>query len=261
VYENLMLVVLLALFVVVAAAYYVGVPWPLTTTTERTIVKGSAMRVDVAGIQEARVEKPGRILPGSTRAEATQALFERWQIEYRLEGGTVCDQARVQGLRCEEGTGGSLSALQKANRPVVLKLVDQEGRDGYALLTALDGTTATCMVGNDTRTSDVSVIARQWSGEYLLLSVTPSDYKEKLKPGRRGPPVAWLDRQLALAQNRPARTGREHVYDQEMVTQVKAFQRTAGLTPDGVAGLRTILALTSAVGDGGPTLRDGKASN
>lgn len=261
-YENLALVVLLALCVLVAATYYASVQWPLTTATERAIVKGSAMQVDVAGTQQTGVEKPSRTLPGGTRAEATHALFERWEIEYRPEGGgTVCDQARAQGLRCEEGTGGGLSALQKENRPAVLRLVDQEGTDGYALLTALDGTTATCAVSNDTRTFDVGIIARQWSGDYLLLTLDPSDYKEKLKPGRRGPPVAWLDRQLALAQHRVAKTGREHVYDQEMVKQVKAFQRTAGLTPDGIAGLRTILALTGAVGDGGPTLRrDEKAS-
>lgn len=51
------------------------------------------------------------------------------------------------------------------------------------------------------------------------------------------------------------------MYDEEIVRQVKEFQRTAGVTPDGIAGPRTIMHLVTAAGDGGPTLHEGKASD
>ncbi len=40
--------------------------------------------------------------------------------------------------------------------------------------------------------------------------------------------------------------------------QVKEFQATAGLEPDGIVGWRTIIRLTDAAGTGGPTLHDKK---
>jgi murein L,D-transpeptidase YcbB/YkuD len=73
--------------------------------------------------------------------------------------------------------------------------------------------------------------------------------------------VAWLTRELALAQGRTARPGFGQVYDEEIVRQVKEFQRAKGLTPDGVAGLGTILKLTAAAGSGEPALNEAKAAN
>jgi general secretion pathway protein A len=128
-------------------------------------------------------------------------------------------------------------------------------------LTGLGGETTTCVIGNVTETLDVKKITEQWSGDYLLLWRVPSDYREKLRPGRRGPIVAWLTRELALARGRTARPGLGQVYDEETVRQVKEFQRAKGLTPDGVAGLGTILKLTAAAGSGEPALNEAKASN
>ena len=154
-----------------------------------------------------------------------------------------------------------MSELREKNEPAVLRLYDKKGDSYYATLTALQGETATCVIGSETKMFDLTKIIQHWSGEYLLLWRVPSDYKEKLRPGRRGPLVAWLDRQLALAQGRTARPGLEQVYNEEIVRQVKEFQRARSLTPDGIAGLGTILKLTAAAGNGGPTLDSMRASN
>ena len=103
-----------------------------------------------------------------------------------------------QGLRCLQGSKGTISSLRQSNKPAVLRLLDEKNGEYYATLTALHGETATVVIAADTKALDVKEITQPWTGDYLLLWRVPSDYKEKLKPGRGGPPVAWLDRQLAL---------------------------------------------------------------
>jgi general secretion pathway protein A len=253
---------LLVLCTAVAATHYLLRPEPLARVTVKTVAEGRGTEANATSVKGATVEKPTDTTRIGTRETAYGTLFKQWQIEYKPESGrTVCEQAVGQGLRCQEGGGGSISSLRQTNRPAVLRLLDEKNGEYYAALTALHGETTTVVIAADTKVLDVKEITPPWTGDYLVLWRAPSDYREKLKPGRVGPPVAWLDRQLALVQARTARTGREQVYDEEMVKQVKEFQRAAGLTQDGIAGLRTIMALTAAAGDGGPTLHDGKASN
>ena len=257
-FAGLLLIVCAAL----AAAYYLHGPGP----PARALVESGAQR-QVAGAPTsstvmATSEKPEDSVPAGTREMAYQALFRGWQAEYKPDDGRgVCEQARAQGLRCREGSGASISGLRQTNRPAVVRLRDAKGGDYYATLTALTGEKVACVIGNSTKTFDVNDIISRWTGDYLLLWRVPSDYNEKLKPGRQGPPVAWLDGQLALVRGQPARPGREQVYDEEIVRQVKDFQRSVGLTPDGIAGPRTIMRLVTAAGDSGPTLHEGKASD
>jgi murein L,D-transpeptidase YcbB/YkuD len=44
-------------------------------------------------------------------------------------------------------------------------------------------------------------------------------------------------------------TGNEQVYGQDMIEAVKAFQRSAGLVPDGIIGRRTVSAFNGRIGD------------
>ncbi len=142
------------------------------------------------------------------------------------------------------------------NRPAVLQLKDKARGDYYAVLTALDGEKATFVLGDETRTVDAGEIARRWSGDYLLLWRVPPGYDKALDQGSRGRPVAWLIRQLALAQGREAPAGDNHTYDEKVKEQVKAFQVAAGMAPDGIAGPRTILRLCNASPDNrDPVLR------
>jgi general secretion pathway protein A len=201
-------------------------------------------------------------IPYGTKERAYAELFKAWELEYRPQDGrTAREQARAYGLRYLERSGGSISGLRQTNKPAMLRFPGGKEGEQFATLTALTGDAATFAEGNEARTLDAAEITRQWSGDYVLLWRVPSDYHGKLRPGTRGPLVAWLERQLALVQGRASRPGREPVYDEEIVERVKEFQRAAGLNPDGIAGPETLMALTAAAGDGGPTLRDRKASN
>jgi general secretion pathway protein A len=135
------------------------------------------------------------------------------------------------------------------NRPAVLRLADGAPGDYYAVLTAVNGETATFALGDETKTVDIREIVQWWSGDYLLLWRVPPDYKGELKRGSRGHAVAWLETQLALAQGRAAPTGEDRIYDGKVTKQVKEFQTAAGMTSDGIAGPKTILRLWIASPD------------
>jgi general secretion pathway protein A len=81
-----------------------------------------------------------------------------------------------------------------------------------------------------------------------------------MRVGSRGPFVAWLERQLALVQGRENAPGRK-VYDQDMVRQVKEFQATNGLVPDGIVGPETMIRLSGAAQEDGPLLRTRAGEN
>ena len=243
------------------AATYLQRTQPLTGAGDKTLAEGHRVKADPAVVERIPMEKSIDLTLLGTKEAAYQALFKAWQIEYKPdEKRTVCEQAREQGLRCLEDSKGTMSNLRESNKPAVLRLHDEKGGEYHVMLAAIEGETATCVIGNETEIFDVNKIIRQWSGDHLLLWRVPSDYKGKLRPGRRGPLVAWLARELALAQGRTAQPGPEQVYNEDIVRQVKEFQRAKGLTPDGIAGLGTIAKLTAAAG-GEPALNESKAGN
>ena len=254
-YQAIGACLLLVLCAVFAAAYFAQRTGSLTrfTFTEAAGKRDAASRTAAEVTSVPQNFLAG--IPTGTKEKAYEELFRLWQVEYRPEDSrTVCEQARAQGLRCLEGKGGSISALRQTNKPAALRLLDAQRGEFFATLTSLEGERATCVINSETRTLDVEEISGHWSGEYLLLWRVPSDYIGKLKEGRRGPHVAWLDRQLAVVQGRAVVPGREPLYDEELVKQVKEFQRAAGLTPDGITGRETLTLLTAAAGDGGPAL-------
>jgi general secretion pathway protein A len=186
---------------------------------------------------------------------AYQSLLKQWDIIYNPDKGSACQQAQAQGLGCLE-TQGSLSSLLLLNRPAVLKLFDEQGREFYALLSALRGQTAILVVGNETRTVDVKEIEKKWLGDYMMLWQMPPDYKGPIHPGQKGMVVQWLDRQLSLIQGRTAQPGENLIFDNTLVRQVKKFQLAKGLLPDGIVGPQTIIHLNTEVGSREPVLVD-----
>lgn len=203
---------------------------------------------------------PDHTLVG-TRDRAYEALFLLWNMTYDPgDSRTMCEQARSQGVRCMEGKD-TLDTLRTINKPAVLRLVDTKGGEYYATLISLDGDIGTYSMAGEKRTGTTKEIVERWSGDYLLLWRAPQGWKEDLRPNKsEGPVVAWLDKQLGRIQKRKSAGGQKKSYDDDMVKQVREFQRKAGLTADGIVGPMTIIKIADVTGDGGPTLRNGKGS-
>lgn len=188
-----------------------------------------------------------------SRDMAYQALFKAWNIQYSGPGNAPCQQAGAQGLGCLD-TSTSLSGLLQLNRPAVLRLFDDEGKEFYATLTTLQGQTATFVVGYETRKVGVVEVEAHWLGDCTLLWRLPPKYQGDIKSGSKGAGVQWLDTQLAIIQGRTDQAGMKSVFDKSLVKQVKQFQLSKGLTPDGVVGPQTIIHLNTAAGSDEPLL-------
>ncbi|OFZ66091.1 MAG: hypothetical protein A2V79_02035 [Betaproteobacteria bacterium RBG_16_56_24] len=171
------------------------------------------------------------------------ALFKAWGAEYK--NGDKCSQAEALGLRCLSARGG-LDELRRLNLPAVLLMQDRQGQKFNATLTRLDERSATFAAGAETRTVSLSAFAEQWSGHYTLLWRMPPVAKKKLRPGDRGPDVAWLGKRLAQLDGKAAQTTNDQVFDATMMRQVKQFQLAQGLIPDGSVGPQTMMHLSGA---------------
>jgi general secretion pathway protein A len=179
------------------------------------------------------------------KAIAYGALFRAWGAEYN--GADACRQAEGLGLRCRSARGG-LDELRRLNRPAILLMRDEQGQEFNATLVALTDKTATFAIGAATSTIALRALGTQWAGQYTLLWRMPPDARESIRAGARGPAVQWLIGQLAQAQGRVADSGKDALFDDAVVRQVKQFQLAQGLIPDGAVGPQTVMRL-AGVGD------------
>jgi general secretion pathway protein A len=206
-------------------------------------------------------EKGAVINKISSRDSAIQALFDAWKITYDpKDNRAACEQAQSQGLLCYEGKG-DLETLRRINKPVVLRLIDGQGKDFYLTLTSLHGSNVTYSMNSETKPGDINDIIQRWQGDYELLWRLPEQYHDSLKPGGSGPFVMWLDSQLAFMEGKQPRSRPKRTYDAEMVKKVKAFQSASGLKPDGFVGPTTIVHLIMKTGSEGPALDEKKGVN
>jgi general secretion pathway protein A len=189
----------------------------------------------------------------STRSKelAYAALFRAWGADY--QGADPCLQAEKLGLRCRAGRGG-LDELRSSNRPAVLSMRDQQGNEFFATLTALGPATATFAIGTRSATVAIAALASQWSGYYSLLWRVPPVTQGVIRPGDRGPDVEWLSRQLAQLQGRAVETRGDWIFDEPLVRQLKEFQLSQGLIPDGNAGPQTLVRLVGLADQAAPKL-------
>ncbi len=189
-----------------------------------------------------------------SRDMAFQELFRLWNIPYEANKNlSPCRQAKAKGLGCLDARS-SLNGLLHLNRPAVLKLFDNEGKEFYAALTALQEQTATFVVGNETRKVDVKEIELRWLGDYTMFWRMPPKYQGDIRPGSKGAGVQWLEKHLAVINGQEAQPREGRVFSNALVLQVKKFQLSKGLTPDGIVGPQTIMHLNTAINGNEPKL-------
>ncbi|MFA5913975.1 MAG: AAA family ATPase [Burkholderiales bacterium] len=213
--------------------------------------KGAQAKDSKPALLPDALEWPAEQPLADNRALAYAALFRAWGADY--QGGDACKQAEGLGLRCRSARGG-LDELRELNRPAVLALHDGQDREFSALLTSLDDKSASFDLGGQVRTVAVGALAAQWSGQYTLLWRMPPQAHDNIRLGEQGPAVAWLRRQLDLAQGRAAESGEDAPFDQALLRRVKQFQLAEGLIPDGVVGTRTLMRLAGVADNTAPKL-------
>jgi general secretion pathway protein A len=218
----------------------------------------AAAAVGAAVASPAAVREPrlGELLTQYAAETDTDSAFDRllslWGAHYVRNTTDPCTQAMRQGLDCVTERG-SFGQLRQYNRPAILLLSDGAGASHQVVLTALDDEQGRIELGGP-RTVRLGELSRYWLGDFIMLWRPASSPVKALSAGMRGAEVRWLRRTLQRLHGAPPDAPVSDVFDAELTGWVRDFQRQHQLAVDGIAGLRTQIALASALGGAGTPL-------
>lgn len=195
----------------------------------------------------------------ATLQRALSPLSKLWGLPNPADAPRQwCLRLPTQGFQCRYAQG-TLDMLGQFNLPAILEIENQPGIIRQVLLTSLNSSYATLVSGAKRWQIQRGDLANLWGGRYLMIWQLAPNGSSKLVPGDTGSAVAWLADKLAAAV--PAETvvttatSAATRYDAALKAQVQAFQRHAGLIPDGIAGELTLITLEGATADAAtPTL-------
>ncbi len=185
-----------------------------------------------------------------TRRSAFADLFLLWGMSFPSSEPSACHFAVESGLKCLFRRG-SLDDLFEVNRPAVLEMLSDDEVQFPVTLVRLDRQNATLIVDGQARKTTPEQVALHWTGNYILLWKPPPGYAGSIKPGIEGQPANWLSKRLAEAGEKV-----EAARADDLAIRVKRFQIKAGLVPDGIAGVQTIIQLNSRTDKDIPRLHD-----
>lgn len=181
---------------------------------------------------------------------AYAALLRQWQLDFnKLKGKTLCVKVETQNLRCYAKTG-TWKDVRHLNRPVVLELVNDDGRQHHVLLTQLhDDNTVTLEINQQTYDYPLKAVNDYWLGQLLGLWLPPEMPITLLKRGEQSRTVIWVRERLRAFEGRPPTdTPLSPKFDQHLQQRIMAFQRYHGLDIDGIIGEQTFLYLNGLAG-------------
>lgn len=204
---------------------------PLQISEPPAVVPASPIRPVESGVATLIADEDG----------AWRELARVWSLT--LGSGDPCEAARRQGVHCFKRKDASLAMIRLLDRPGVLLLRDDAGKNGYAVLTRLDEQGATLRTASGTATVALEVLGQLWRGEFATL------WREPEPSGRRG-----LVQQLSALPDAQGFSPNSPVDDAAIKARVHAFQVKQGLVPDGLAGPITQMQLNRATGVPEPRL-------
>jgi len=172
-------------------------------------------------------------------------LFALWSAKYQANSTDPCTQASEQGLACVSERG-SFGQLRLYNHPVILLLTDRAGASHQVVLTALDDEQARLDLGG-AHSVGIGELSRYWLGDFVMLWRPAASPVTPLSAGMRGAQVRWLRQSLQRLHGAPEDAPVSDLFDAELTSWVRDFQRQHQLTVDGIAGVQTQIALASAV--------------
>jgi len=186
-------------------------------------------------------------------------LVRLWDIGIEIPAGAnVCDTLAQSHLACYRSVG-AWSDLAQINRPAILTLNLGGSQPLYALLRSLGSDYAELDGANGPHRYQLGELDTLWTGEFLVLWHNDFD-TVRIDSQSRGPDVMRLRRQLAQAEGTQMPAGAPDRYDSHLMSQVRHFQSSHGLSPDGTAGVHTLIALADLVhAPGTPLLKTERA--
>ncbi len=214
-----------------------------TVVTEAILPEPEDLPVTEPVTAPAEPSWPVRARAGEgTLAAAYATLFRQWNLAPAADDANPCKLARASRLYCFSGAG-NLGSLSAYDRPAILTLFDDDGSRYHAILLGLREDQVTLAFAHGVETVMVKDLEARWRGQFLLLWRGSPFGSTLIVPGSRGRNIAWLTQTLIDAGITPLQV--KEVYDDAVVTAVRAFQRTHGLVTDGIVGRQTLIRLNS----------------
>jgi general secretion pathway protein A len=187
--------------------------------------------------------------------DAFGKLFALWGARYMEGGADPCEQASRQGLECFVQQG-SFAQLRIYNRPAILLLNDETGSAHQVVMSGLDDDSVSIELGGAPLKVSIAELSRYWFGDFVLLWKPGMREVKPLSFGMRSEDVRQLRLSLQQLQGISSKQPVSDLYDAELSTLVRNFQRQHRLTVDGVAGVQTLVVLNSAIaGEDSPLLQ------
>jgi general secretion pathway protein A len=189
--------------------------------------------------------------PAADQPSAIARVLARWGVTV-APGEEPCRAAVRGGLECHDGRG-TWTVVRRLGVPVAIKLVTADGQRHYVAVTSLDGEAVTLQVGDRAAVVPAAAVDRLWDGVFSVVWRPLPGVARVLSPGMQGPGVAWLRRALnegdvVLRERGPA------VYDEALTAKVVGFQRREGLEADGIAGIETLVRISTRLDPRAPRL-------
>jgi general secretion pathway protein A len=222
---------------------------PPSAAASGTALAGNPVSAPPATKQPASAQQLAQLLSQHASETDTDSafgkLFGLWRAKYQPNGTDPCTQALQQGLACV-AERGSFGQLRLYNHPAILLLNDGSGASHQVVLTALDDAQARLELAGD-RTVGLGELSHYWLGDFVMLWRPASSPVKSLSAGMRGEQVRWLRQSLERLHGSPLDAPVSDVFDGELTSLVREFQRQHQLVVDGIAGVQTQIALASAV--------------
>jgi len=190
----------------------------------------------------------------SSKQDAYDNLLAQWGVPASANiYGDPCHIAANNGLNCM-ARNGNLRSLQVLDRPAVLRFLSSEGLSVYATLVGLNTNTATMILDKQRVKVSVVELESRWFGDYTILWRVPPNFNGSIRLGSRGPDVQWLASRLATISGESVTSNGLVSYDDQLIQQVKTFQRHEGLESDGIAGVQTLIRINSVTDNNVPRI-------
>lgn len=222
-------------------------------TAEPTSLPDAVSPAVVAPVAVAAVsEQPpvGKALPSLSAALLApgQAMAELWRLHAVVPpSARICPRNSYQGVSCVEGEAQTWNEIARFRRPIVLEIVTPERFAAEVLLLQIDDSTAWVFSPAGEVAVPLAELAPLWAGGYRFLWRPPAGFVQPLALGDTGPAVRAVAALFARLDGQGEPLAQD-TFNAALQQRVRLFQRSQGLTSDGVVGLRTLLQLNEQLG-------------